>query len=155
MTPEEILLSIDPVVPALSMNYAEDWSIMRPLSRDVKEFGWEGTKKLPSVRKMLAKAQAIADATKLRTRLAALEGKWQPIETAPKDGTAILAFFPGRRGYVARQDVATIHWVEWGGGCWNNTSSGHSIMVDEPTHWMPLPEPPSADALKAELEKSE
>lgn len=58
MTAEELLLVIDPIVPALGMDLSEDWSHMRPLSRDVKEFGWEGTKKLPSVRRMLAAVES-------------------------------------------------------------------------------------------------
>lgn len=59
--------------------------------------------------------------------------EWQPIETAPKDGTDILtwthlpdAFNP----YIV---------VKWKRGTW--------VAVDPlgeylPTHWMPLPEPP-------------
>jgi hypothetical protein len=57
---------------------------------------------------------------------------WQPIETAPKDGTRILVCFQG-------DDVAIGQWSVLGG--W---------YVDEwaefmaPTVWMPLPAPPSA-----------
>lgn len=58
--------------------------------------------------------------------------EWQPIETAPKDGTQIL--IPGGIAYW-RADVDgwyTITAVEWPGlpVQWNVT------------HWMPLPEPP-------------
>ena len=67
---------------------------------------------------------------------------WQPIETAPRDGTAVLGYIPSKRGaYLARQDVVPIHWSGWGGGVWDNSTSGHHI-VEEVTHWMPLPEPP-------------
>src|SRR6266550_5689571 len=57
---------------------------------------------------------------------------WQPIETAPRDGTMIL---------IGRWDrgLATIysdHWAE-DPGCWCD-SSGSFL----PTHWMPLPHPP-------------
>jgi len=65
---------------------------------------------------------------------------WQPIATAPKDGTAVLGYFPGRRGYVARQDVVPIHWSGWGGGVWEDVNGGKPSA--EPTHWMPLPDPP-------------
>lgn len=65
---------------------------------------------------------------------------WQPIETAPKDGTAVLGWVP-RLGYVARQDCIPMHWSGWGGGVWENSTSGHKIGV-EPEFWMPLPPPP-------------
>jgi hypothetical protein len=60
-------------------------------------------------------------------------GGWQPIETAPKDGTRILGF---RSGWAEAIGVAfwRCDWEEWrsvpGDYSWNLT------------HWMPLPEPP-------------
>lgn len=53
--------------------------------------------------------------------------EWQPIETAPVDGFEILGFFAG---------VVAITWFFRG-----NWEVG-SGTVWEPTHWMPLPEPP-------------
>jgi hypothetical protein len=67
--------------------------------------------------------------------------EWQPIETAPKDGTTILAFFADRVGYVARQDVQAVAWRENDG--WASTQTGWTLAW--PTHWMPLPDPPKAD----------
>jgi hypothetical protein len=58
---------------------------------------------------------------------------WQPIETAPKDGSNFLQYSP-RRG------VTMNHWHAFKteeGGCLN-----HIVFNDMPTHWMPLPEPP-------------
>lgn len=66
--------------------------------------------------------------------------QWRTMESAPKDRTAFLAYIPTRHGYVARQDVAIIHWSEWGGGAWEE-QSGHKLS-DKPAHWMPLPLPP-------------
>lgn len=83
----------------------------------------------------------IAGATNARG--AAVE-KWQPIETAPKDGTAVLGFFPGLVGYVARQDVQPINWSGWGGGVW--AVNGRNDSSQRPTHWMPLPTPRTAIA---------
>lgn len=55
---------------------------------------------------------------------------WQPIETAPKDGTVVLV--PLLR-WDGRVEVVTTHWNrDW-------------VGADKPNHWMPLPEPPNAD----------
>ena len=70
---------------------------------------------------------------------------WQPIDTAPKDGTVIDVWGHGRR----YPGVRWTHWIEpefqnWeieqpydalGGAHWD-------LPLISPTHWMPLPEPP-------------
>lgn len=63
---------------------------------------------------------------------------WQPIETAPKDGTNILVF-----GYG---DMTVVHWNIYG-LYWNLSESGAYAENGEwqPTHWMPLPPPPATD----------
>ena len=69
--------------------------------------------------------------------------EWQPIETAPKDETEVLACRAGKKW---RQ---VLGW-QWGsGGCdgWYN-SGGRNY---DPTHWMPLPEPPKEKPVKAWL----
>ena len=67
---------------------------------------------------------------------------WQPIETAPRDGTTVLGYLPGRRLDEDRDDVVTIYWHDlWGTPGWCITESGEGVG---PTHWMPLPEPPGA-----------
>lgn len=65
--------------------------------------------------------------------------EWQPIETAPKDGTHILGFDGSY--------MTTVEWWEPSHktepGSWNLVQGcirGYSEW--EPTHWMPLPEPP-------------
>jgi hypothetical protein len=71
---------------------------------------------------------------------------WQPIETAPRDGTRILAF-GGGLGEVS--DVVSYNDSV---GCWNAPSDTLDDRDDEPdgynrpTHWMPLPEAPVAFA---------
>lgn len=70
--------------------------------------------------------------------------KWQPIETAPKDGTIILAWCvhtnakyaanPVKEGWVA---PVVARWIDHHGGGW--TWNGHA---GEFTHWMPLPDAP-------------
>lgn len=63
--------------------------------------------------------------------------KWQPIETAPKDGTKILLGCPASRGYSGV--VEKCYWHKWdnGKGKWWDW-----VTPDKPTHWMPLPTPP-------------
>jgi hypothetical protein len=61
---------------------------------------------------------------------------WQPISTAPKDGTRILVFQNGGRG---------IAWWQGTGGepshLWCH-HDGDFRAYCNPTHWMPLPPPP-------------
>ena len=59
---------------------------------------------------------------------------WQPIETAPKDGTEILVF-NGNSIWLVETEYE-MYPKDNGCGC-----CSHSIH-DEVTHWMPLPEPP-------------
>jgi hypothetical protein len=74
-----------------------------------------------------------------------VKAEWQPIETAPKDGTSVIAFgnyrwpdgiapVPPNRlleGIVSEVRFAHRHWQT--GSCW----------LAEPTHWMPMPPPPT------------
>lgn len=71
---------------------------------------------------------------------------WRPIESAPKDGTRFLAYQAGKdapRYECWWQD----DWPQWEGwqDPWDNEP--------EPTHWMPLPAPPSS-AIQAAGDKS-
>ena len=59
--------------------------------------------------------------------------KWQPIETAPKDGTVVLAFTASE----GRRAMWPAYYKE-DSGDWTQVS-GPFI---QPTHWMPMPEPP-------------
>lgn len=82
--------------------------------------------------------------------------QWQPIETAPKDGTHVLVgTFPAQPGQVT---IATAHWFDSraygaksGGAGWAlsvNFDGDHSDHgVQAPTHWMPLPAPPGSAPL--------
>ena len=69
-------------------------------------------------------------------------GKWQPVETAPRDGTRILAY--GLLGLENEKGVGTVKWIEhrklwW---CDPNEASEYDPWECKITHWQPLPEPP-------------
>lgn len=74
----------------------------------------------------------------LSAKLATAPPAWQPIETAPKDGTVVLLM---KRGNKVPNRIAN--------GEWRETSSLKkpgfwvwAYLFFEPTHWMPLPAPP-------------
>lgn len=59
--------------------------------------------------------------------------EWQPIKTAPKDGTKVL---------VAEGKIWMA--VAWFWPChmyWTEVAAS-GMKLNNPTHWMPLPEPP-------------
>ncbi|NBW20558.1 MAG: DUF551 domain-containing protein, partial [Caulobacteraceae bacterium] len=82
--------------------------------------------------------------------------QWQPIETAPRDGTRILIYSRsnnyGSSGKPTFDDFSVAHWGEitskYSGWC--GIVKGYTVSCREglpyehenPTHWMPLPEPP-------------
>ena len=74
------------------------------------------------------------------------EMTWQPIETAPKDGSRVLVYDHGWCGGGPR--IAVSQWIPYrhrdGRGEWRTT--GGFAGVTDATHWMPLPEPPSLTA---------
>ena len=103
--------------------------------------------------------------TRLESRLIEVERlraltNWQPIETAPRDGTHILGWVPSAyNGMVpfgeqqAPPDewyCTSLYWHQddtFPGVCgWRLSECGFENYNDEcsPTHWMPLPEPPGA-----------
>jgi hypothetical protein len=82
--------------------------------------------------------------------------KWQPIETAPRDGTAVLVmsdYWPGTKSGRAEEcsNINTYVAAWWqdedrGKGAWicymDAVLDPHCPIT--PTHWMPLPDPPGA-----------
>lgn len=66
---------------------------------------------------------------------------WQPIETAPKDGTIILGCGFGSKGYF----VDDVRWIDGAFWAFDPYADSHSLLSTQLTHWMPLPPPPSED----------
>lgn len=86
------------------------------------------------------------------------ESGWRPIETAPKDGTEVLvatvdwvatASWDAEHEPVSRdEDGNELDYDQWTWeGAWlgDGLNSDESPIVYDPTHWMPLPAPPSEE----------
>ncbi len=58
--------------------------------------------------------------------------KWQPIETAPKDGTRVLVWHPEYSAPLTAQFYSDT----WG------IHSTLPRLFNQPTHWMLVPAPP-------------
>lgn len=70
--------------------------------------------------------------------------EWQPIETAPKDGTQVILYSPDRCENCP-PDAVGMSMAKWDGGWVVGTMypSGRNIFFNhEPTHWILAPEPP-------------
>lgn len=72
---------------------------------------------------------------------------WQPIETAPKDGTEIDLWV----GFGGGSDGIRYPGYEWSErwNCWRSTVEDHFFDTEvQPTHWMPVMPPPVMPKIK-------
>ena len=60
--------------------------------------------------------------------------EWMPIETAPRDGSNVLVFVPQSGEQFVAHHKRNMDWVY--------ALGQFGAVLCEPTHWMPLPEPP-------------
>lgn len=67
--------------------------------------------------------------------------KWQPIETAPKDFSEILLFYPGTEVY---DEKTLIGFFDLDFEKWHPYGQHWDGYTRDATHWMPLPEPPKS-----------
>ena len=105
-------------------------------SHDCHQYFKQTIKALPALTRLLEREKA---------------RQWQPIETAPKDGTRIIVCaMKDVSAYLERENSKLGYWgrkvigpfvfqVYWSGNYWQ--ADGFAIALD-PQHWMPLPEPP-------------
>jgi len=86
-------------------------------------------------------------ALRLLSHIDALKAeRWEPIETAPKDGTPIIAYCVHTNAKYATNSIqegweypVIAKWIDHNGGGW----TWHG-MAGTFTHWRPLPAPPSS-----------
>ena len=79
--------------------------------------------------------------------------KWQPIETAPKDGTKVLLLFPQQDDLIISGlfdkfeegdfETGYITWSQWAVD--HDFFMIEDLETDSPAFWMPLPQPPMID----------
>lgn len=65
---------------------------------------------------------------------------WQPIETAPRDGTEVLLF--ANKEHTDGGHIGIYTWIEELGQWLDHAVEYPIDSYGEPTHWMPLPLPP-------------
>lgn len=69
--------------------------------------------------------------------------EWQPIETAPRDGTEVLVFVMAPRQPIQEEpDRCLVAYFsgKYGEEYWDSWERGFSVKA---THWQPLPEYPN------------
>jgi hypothetical protein len=81
-----------------------------------------------------------------------MKSEWQPIETAPKDGTAVLLwggqYEDDLNGPRDNEIISYAHFVpddfdEGDPGRWEELGGCYySSWIHNPTHWHPVPPPP-------------
>ncbi len=105
---------------------------------------------------MYANARAMLDKALYESMLAAAplppkrEPLWQPIETAPKDGTDVIVMYK----HIETQVVHNAFYIDDEDACdvgWWSYDKGEvsRVLLDgwmQPTHWMPLPDAPTEAA---------
>lgn len=89
-----------------------------------------------------------------RAQAPAAEPQWQPIETAPKDGSLFLCWVSAvsygetDEGQQYQQDVSQVDFCQWHGfeeapnGGWFEPCCGRISDSQDVTHWMPIPPAP-------------
>lgn len=75
---------------------------------------------------------------------AAASPQWQPIATAPKDGTQVWLWWDKKRRLGRWHEAENPPSIGGRFANWLTDDKGSVSAVTKPTHWMPLPAPPEA-----------
>ena len=67
----------------------------------------------------------------------AIQPKWQPIESAPKDGTRIIVGYGKQSGFPVQ-----IVFYNKTYNFWSHYGDAVFGLENNATHWMPIPKPP-------------
>jgi hypothetical protein len=79
---------------------------------------------------------------------------WQPIATAPRDGTDIIVMYHHNETQIVHaafwldlQDMDSEETEQVGWWSYDKSEAARVMLTGflTPTHWMPLPEPPEGD----------
>ena len=90
---------------------------------------------LPGIRSAQLKLEEVSNYLSVMPNSLRQYNGWQPIETAPKDGTRVLLYGNGAGvQWQVSEWVIEDKFAGWYPWDWPD--------YEEPTHWMQLPEPP-------------
>tara|TARA_R110002072_G_scaffold100778_9_gene222054 strand:+ start:3550 stop:3978 length:429 start_codon:yes stop_codon:yes gene_type:complete len=127
---------------------------LQDIARCIREFGSDMTawSKPTRIAEYLEEHSARIFASRAWAEQDKLRTTWQPIETAPRDGTAIIGY--------GKRNICCCWWQdEFDGfimGCHEMVMADgytidgkgsrlHSPEMQYPSHWMPLPSPPKTE----------
>ncbi len=109
------------------------------ISHHEHEFASMGTAEYPNK----AVSRPLSENTVSRAPSTQTSPTWEPMSSAPRDGTPILVF-RGRTIDVCREClIELVTWDSMSDG-WLLTENIY-VDADVLTHWMPLPDPPAAE----------
>lgn len=96
-----------------------------------------GRQATDAIKRVIAKLDAAL-------RAVGVAEQWRPIETAPRDGTPLWLVEPGESFGLTVAHQYQGMWLHdsFGGDRWEEVRGGIA-PVRQPTHWMPLPAPPT------------
>jgi hypothetical protein len=66
---------------------------------------------------------------------------WQPIETAPKDGTEVVLWCSNRNTFTHRAKWKNNMWHEWAPGAFDQMDWFRLESYEHPSHWFIITPP--------------